>query len=298
MHIKNSEKGLTWVIGAEGMLGFAVLKTLKERQEPFVATGRSVDISNIAQLEQFILKLPSPPTWVINCAAYTAVDRAEQEEELAYAVNAVGPELLGRLARKYGFRVLHVSTDYIFGGRASSGLSEMALPCPANVYARSKLEGEQRLLANVPDATIVRTSWLFGPSGGNFVMKILNAMTLRETIHVVHDQEGRPTFTLDLAHVMVGLRDQPGVYHYANSGSTSWHGFAFEIWQRAQSLGIPIKCREVQAIPSSEFPMIAKRPSYSVLDTSKVEGMGFIPRSWQQALLEFMQSVEPHAPPT
>ncbi|MFZ4099162.1 MAG: dTDP-4-dehydrorhamnose reductase [Chlamydiia bacterium] len=296
MRLKDRDEPWTWVIGGQGMLGHGVQKVLKSLQEPFLATDRRVDITHTGSLDEFLLSQSTPPTWVINCAAYTAVDRAERDEETAFAVNALGPEILGQLARKYGFHVIHVSTDYVFGGRPAADLLETALPCPISTYGRSKLEGEQRLLSRYPEATIVRTSWLFGPSGNHFVSKILRAMMEREVVHVVNDQEGRPTFTLDLARALVSLRKEHGLFHFANAGSTSWHGFATHIRQTALELGLPVKCTEVQPIPSSAFPSVAKRPTYSVLSTDKVEGLGIMPRSWQAAVTEYLHSLDPHAP--
>jgi dTDP-4-dehydrorhamnose reductase len=287
-----------WIPGGRGMLGRAVHALLSSRGVEVVVTGHELDIADEGVVEAFVRQ--AAPTHVINCAAHTAVDRCESEEASAMRTNGVGPGVLGAAAhRRHAFAV-HISTDYVFAGDATRAaeqrpyLEDDAVG-PASVYGRSKLEGERRFLAAVQgEGAVVRTSWVFGPGGKNFVETMLRLMGEREELRVVDDQIGRPTFTPDLAAAVVALSERrlAGVWHFANTGATSWHGFATAILEEAQRRGLPTKTRVVHPIPTSAYPTPARRPAWSVLATEKIEGvLGARPRAWSEALAAYLDVV-------
>jgi dTDP-4-dehydrorhamnose reductase len=219
----------------------------------------------------------------INCAAYTAVDKAESDRDQAFRVNAFSPGFLSSLLSKTKTRLIHISTDYVFDGNSSTPLSENAPTIPVNQYGASKLEGERRVLENNPASLVLRTSWLYSSFGINFVKTMIRLMKERELIKVVEDQKGSPTYAGDLANaiVQVVLSDHftPGIYHYSNEGETTWFEFALEI---KRLTGSP--CR-ILPIPASEYQTPAKRPAYSLMDKSKIKkDYGLIIPDWKTSL--------------
>lgn len=270
------------------MLGREICRLLEARKKPFIATDRkTVNIALLEDVSDFIRT--QKITHVINCAAYTNVDKAEEEQKEAYFVNALGPYHLGIAGRKHGARVLHFSTDYVFNGKSSLPYSE-DYPCsPISAYGMSKLAGEIKLLDEHQHACIVRTSWLFGQGGKNFVESMLNVMREKETIQVVSDQRGRPTYCADLAEAAFELIDQQGIYHFANAGETSWFHFAQEIQGQALGLGEKLRVKTIDPIRADEYRAIAKRPANSVLSTKKYEDFSRKkPRSWTEALRQYL----------
>lgn len=226
------------------------------------------------------------PEVVINCAAWTAVDAAEENEESALVVNGEGPAVLARACRNAGAWMVQVSTDYVFAGDASTPYSEDATPDPRSAYGRTKLAGEIAVQSELPDAHyIVRTAWLYGHEGSNFVKTMLRLESERETIDVVDDQIGQPTYAVDLAAqiaALVDARPAAGIFHGTNSGEVSWHGFTQEIFRL-----IGADPARVIAVTSEQFVRPAPRPAYSVLghDRWQEVGLGEM-RDWRLAIAE------------
>ena len=277
-----------WIIGAFGMLGSAVASAFEKKGLKTLKTGRQdADIGDIDALRSFSEN--KGVTHIINCAAYTKVDLAEKEEALAFRINAKGPENVGRIAMEIGAKVLHFSTDYVFDGTSETPYFENIDVSPMNVYGKSKSEGEQRLLKTFPQACIIRTSWLFGLNGENFISKMLHLMETKKELRVVQDQFGRPTFCEDLAQAAVLLLDASGTFHFANREATNWYEFTRSIYDEAKKSGFSVNCEKIIPVSSDQFPTLAKRPQYSVLDTTKIEGvLGLSPRPWKEALKDYI----------
>lgn len=284
-----------WITGAQGFVGKTLQKHCKEQHLPCIPTGRGdVDIGSLANVNAFFHANPTI-THIINCAAYTRVDDAEKQPEDAYRANTVGPENLGKLARKNGLKLIHVSTDYVFNSATPSPLLETSpyqLPTqPTSVYAKTKQEGEERLLDEFPQACIVRTSWVFGPGGKNFVSSIWDMLHNQKSISIVYDQINRLTYAPDLADVLLSLLCHEGIYHFANHGLASRYEVAQKMQQLIQEHGKKVFCEEIVKVPAASFFTAAPRPRYSVLDTQKIEKLtGVLPRNWQDALKEFVHA--------
>lgn len=280
-----------WILGANGLLGSALTRLCKAKLIEYVATGRDVDITHLSQLKKFLRsKEAQGITHLINCAAYTDVDRAEKEPDLARAINATGPENAGLAANAIRAKVVHISTDYVFGGQSKKPYVETD-PCqPTGVYAQTKWEGENNLLDVCPSACIIRSSWFFGSKGKNFISSLLDKIRSEEVLRIVSDQRGRPTFVEDLSHAVLALLCHSGIFHFANEGDVSRFQMAEKILQHVRHLELPIVCRELIPVESSYFPAAAKRPAYSVLSTDKVAGvLGFQPRPWEEAMKEYVR---------
>lgn len=283
-----------WITGSKGLVGTALQNLCKKEQIAFTATSREeVDISSLKHTKDF---LHSPDgkdvTHIINCAAYTNVDQAEKEPEIAQSVNALGPENLGTVAHHFDLKVLHLSSDYVFGIAGGRPFTETDACQPMNTYARTKYEGEQRLLEAYPQACILRTSWVFGQGGKNFVSSILDKIQKEEKIYVVSDQRNRLTYVHDLAEAILSLLCHSGIFHFANQGETSRFEVAQQMIQSAQDRGLPVTCREVFAVNSSAYPQLAQRPLYSALDTTKIENLlGVSPRSWETTIKEYIHAI-------
>jgi dTDP-4-dehydrorhamnose reductase len=210
-----------------------------------------------------------PVDFFINCAAYTGVDQAESDKEKAFKINAEAPGIIARLMQKNAGRLIQISTDYVFDGSSATPLKEDAGTHPVNTYGLSKRKGEEAAVANNPQTLIIRTSWLYSAFGNNFVKTMVRLMSTRESIQVVQDQQGSPTFAADLARAILDILSAekfiPGIYHYSNEGETSWFAFALEIKKLTGS-----SCT-VHPVDSSGYPTAARRPAYSLLDKSKIK---------------------------
>lgn len=269
------------VVGANGMLGRDLLSLLGER-------GQGVDIDEIdITLPESVLKVIGllKPEVVINCAAYTDVDGCEGNIETAMAVNGEGVAYLAMACRDLGALLVQISTDYIFDGGKGTPYVEDDAPCPLSVYGESKLAGEMNA-AFCPEHLIVRTQWLYGVHGKNFVETMLRLGAEKDELTVVDDQIGSPTWTVDLARAIIALIDSGcrGIYHAANSGYCSWNGFAEAIFEEA---GLNVS---VRPMTTTELNRPARRPLYSTLECSKLAGdTGFRPQAWRDALREYLK---------
>jgi dTDP-4-dehydrorhamnose reductase len=208
------------------------------------------------------------PDFCINCAAYTAVDKAETEKDIAFAINGKSPGLLATACRLYQTKLIHLSTDYVFDGWSSKPLKEDAPTDPVNIYGASKLMGEQQALQNNPQTLVIRTAWLYSEFGNNFVKTMIRLMGEKDSIKVIDDQVGSPTYAADLAKAILQIIDSekfnPGIYHYSNEGRISWFDFAMAIKEFIHS-----DCH-IHPIPSTQYRSPARRPAFSLLDKTKI----------------------------
>ena len=257
------------VIGATGQLG-SELKVLSEnyvQYEWIFADRTQVSLDNLDVLKKQLEVLS--PNIILNCGAYTAVDKAETEQELANIINDLAVGIIAQYAKDHSLKLIHISTDYVFDGTSSVALTEEAITKPINVYGATKRAGELTCLKLNPDAIIIRTSWVYSRFGNNFVKTMQRLLQERDTISVVNDQIGSPTYAADLAQVMMNIVSAQewiaGMYHYSNEGEISWYEFVLAI----QEIG-GYSC-EVKGIPSSAYPTPAKRPAFSLLDKSKIK---------------------------
>jgi dTDP-4-dehydrorhamnose reductase len=268
------------VIGCNGMLGSDLMRLLEGRGRG--VDLRDLDITSLESTERLLTSLK--PSVVINCAAYTDVDGCESNRETAMAVNGEGVANLARVTRGIGARLVQISTDYVFDGAKGSPYQEDDQTAPLSVYGQSKLLGERNAATN-PDHLIVRTQWLYGLHGNNFVETMLRLATERECLTVVDDQIGSPTWTVDLSRAILALlaRGCRGTYHAANAGICSWNEFARAIFREA-GLGV-----RVEPMTTEQLQRPAARPLYSTLDCSKLErDTGFCLQSWHDALRTYM----------
>ena len=285
---------MIWLIGKRGMLGSVVEDLLREKSIPYVATDTEVDITNYDALRDFALR--NVPAWIINCSAYTAVDRAEDERDLAFAINADGVLHIAKTASEVGSRIVHISTDYVFDGEKDGAYDEFDATAPTGVYGLSKLEGERYLAATMNEYFILRTAWLYGIGGENFLLTMLRLFGERDEVRVVDDQWGSPTFTRDLASVIVTLVNgncsRYGVYHVTNEGRTNWYEFAKAIYMLGRKYGLVRREVRIVPIPASEYPTRARRPKNSYLSTGRLlRDCGLVCRGWQEALEECIQTI-------
>jgi len=259
------------VTGANGQLGseLSVLSSKYPEYEWFFADRTKITLDNLELLPIQLNDINADV--ILNCGAYTAVDKAETEKELAFTINSSAVEIIAKYVAENKIKLIHISTDYVFDGTSSSALNEEALTNPINVYGESKLAGEIACFNQNPDSIIIRTSWVYSEFGNNFVKMMQRLMQEREEISVVNDQVGSPTYAADLAQAMIDIVNSEnwisGIYNYSNEGEISWHEFALSI----KELG-SYNCK-VNGIPSSSYPTPAKRPNFSLLDKKKIKSI-------------------------
>lgn len=257
------------ITGANGQLGNEMRVALQQYPliEALYTDVDTLDITDLAQLDAFVAT--ESISHIVNCAAYTAVDKAEDDEVVATKVNVDAVRNLGIVANKYGAKIVHVSTDYVFDGRGHKPYTEDMAVCPTNVYGRTKLAGEEALMYECKDAIVIRTSWLYSSFGNNFVKTMLRLGRERDTLNVIFDQVGTPTYAADLAQTILTIIAErewvAGVYHFSNEGVCSWYDFTIMIHKMA---GIDCK---VNPIESSAYPVRTPRPHYSVLNKTKIK---------------------------
>lgn len=274
------------VTGANGQLGRETVLALQAGGESFIAIDRDeLDFSQPDQVAGAVADYAAD--WVINCGAYTQVDKAEEERELAFTINRDAARAVAEGVKHSGGRLLHVSTDFIFGGEQSSPYKEDDAAGPLGVYGQSKLEGERAVREVLPEALILRTAWVYGVHGHNFVKTILRLASERETLKVVDDQIGTPSWTGDIVKAIQSLiKDEAtGTYQFTNEGVASWFDFAVEIVASAKQAGFPVVAKTIQPIPTEDFPLPAKRPVYSVMSKVKIRDvLGYQIPHWRTSL--------------
>jgi dTDP-4-dehydrorhamnose reductase len=260
------------VAGSTGQLGVELVTFLRRQGVEVTAPDRQqLDLLRPQTVREAVRD--AGPHWVINCAAYTQVDRAEQDRETAFAVNRDGARVLAEAADAGQAWMLQVSTDFVFSGQSVSPYTEYSATGPLGVYAQSKRDGEFAVQQACASSIVVRTAWLYGVHGNNFVKTMLRLAAERDELRVVSDQTGTPTWTQDLARVLWELMQKPqaGVFHFTNEGQASWYEFACAIVDEACTLGFPVKAQRVVPITTAEYPTAAQRPAYSVLSKAKIE---------------------------
>ena len=283
------------VTGAAGQVGRLLLETCPGDIEA-IATARSdLDIRDAAAVRARMLR--DRPDLIINTAAYTAVDKAESDPQAARAINAEAPAVLAAAAREIAARLIHLSTDFVFDGRASTPYRPDAPTHPLNVYGRTKRDGEEAVLRGLGShAVILRTAWVYCAHGANFMHTMLRLLRARGEVSVVADQVGTPTAARSVAQVLwqiAARREIQGIHHWTDAGVASWYDFAVAIAEEAVALGLLPPAAAVTPIATEEYPTPARRPAYSVLDKRSLAALGLIPRHWRQRLREVLQEL-PH----
>lgn len=273
------------VTGGEGQLARAIEKAAGNNTKIIFVAKKDLDITDTYALHAFF-KLHEPEV-LINTAAYTQVDAAETHSDMAYAINAEAVNNIAEVCKEHNCKLIHISTDYVFNGNAKTPYKETQTPSPITLYGKSKLRGEEYILeSGLTNFAIVRTSWLYSNFGHNFYKTMLRLATTKTEISVVEDQLGSPTYAIHLAEALLNIAvklyaEKAGVYHFSNTGKTSWFGFAKAIFEAKE---LPVK---VLPIPTSAFSIAAKRPAYSVLDSQKIQDVFSIKiPTWQQGLQE------------
>ncbi len=278
------------ITGSKGQLGTALQRCAPVDAEIVAVDMDVLDIADSAAVDAFVGE--HRPALILNAAAYTAVDKAEADEDAARAVNADAVAHLARAARDAGARLVHVSTDFVFDGTSGIPYPPDAAPSPLGAYGRTKLLGE---VAAGAEALIVRTAWVYAPTGGNFVRTMLRLMAERPEVRVVADQIGTPTYAPDLARALWTLADQSasGLYHYTDSGAASWYDFAVAIQEEALAAGLLDRAVPVIPIATADFPTPAKRPHFSVLDKTKtVAALGAPAPHWRSNLRLMLSEIK------
>lgn len=324
MNISHCELIMIWVIGCNGMLGTEVCRQLKENNIEFTGTDRNVDICDYDSLKEYALSVKA--SFIINCAAYTAVDKAESDVEMAKKLNEEGPTHIARVAKETGATLIHISTDYVFDGTGDSPRTEDMAVAPIGVYGITKADGETAVMNNCSKFYILRTAWLYGWAGKNFVYTMIRAMNSHDAVKVVNDQKGTPTFAGDLADVILRIVVSTelknaensssnncensesvnlipyGIYHVTDLGEITWWDFTNEIKKQVVELeksgkfSIPnssffIPNCIVNPCTTEEYPTPAKRPAYSVLSKEKIQkALGIKLPDWKESLEKFLTS--------
>jgi dTDP-4-dehydrorhamnose reductase len=285
---------MIWLIGNKGMLGLELSKILARKGLEVAGTDREIDIRSLDTLRDYAKQ--KRIAWIINCSAYTAVDKAEDEEEFARSINAAGAGNIATVAQELGAKMIHISTDYVFRGDGTRPYLESDPVDPQGAYGRTKAEGEALVQVNCDKHFIVRTAWLYGKHGLNFVTTMLRLMKERTSISVISDQRGTPTWAYDLASAIYAIvaanAENYGIYHFTNAGVTTWHEFASEIQRCGREVGILDHDCEVLPITSDKYPSKVKRPAWSVLSKEKIQkDLGIVPPEWKVSLKAYLKGL-------
>ena len=289
------------LLGAKGQVGQELAKTLDPLNTLAAVDRTQLDLTDLEAIARTIDQ--TKPQVIINAAAYTAVDKAESEPELAHKINAQAPEAMAKAAADCDAILVHISTDYVFSGQAGTPRLETDETGPLGVYGKTKLAGEAAIRAATPKHIILRTAWVYGTQGkSNFLKTMLRLGKERETISVVSDQVGSPTWAKDIAEAIADLvkqvqaadnsdaSDRFGTYHFTNSGVASWYDFAIAIFEEAEALGQPLKLKAVKPIATADYPTPAQRPHYSVLNCQKIAAaLKQDPPYWRNSLKNMLK---------
>ena len=288
------------LIGSNGQLGTELQNFLSSNYQVIAVTRPEIDLTQTDNLRQIIRE--TQPEIIINAAAYTAVDKAETEPEMATAINTTAPQIIAEESQKLGSFLIHFSTDYVFNGNSNYPYQESDITNPVSVYGQTKLAGEIAIQKACSQYMILRTAWVYGTYGkSNFVKTMLRLGKERPEVRVVADQIGSPTWAQDIALTITQIIPQltseiAGIYHYTNSGVASWYDFAIAIFEEAEKLGFPLKINQVIPITSPEYPTPAKRPAYSVLACQKISKiLGTHPPHWRQRLILMLKELQKKA---
>ncbi|MGF1513124.1 MAG: dTDP-4-dehydrorhamnose reductase [Elainellaceae cyanobacterium] len=283
------------LIGGNGQVGQELRQTLAGVGDIVAVGRRELDLTDVDSLRQTIRAVQ--PDIVVNAAAYTAVDKAESEPDLAKAINAIAPTVMAEEVQRLGGMLVHISTDYVFNGRKSTPYLESDLPHPLGLYGNSKLLGEDGVRQSCDSHIILRTAWVYGAKGkSNFVKTMLRLAAERDELRVVADQVGTPTWSGDIAAAIAQLIQleasdrpaEPGIYHFTNSGIASWYDFAVAIFEEAKTQGATLQIKRVVPIATAEYPTPTERPAYSVLSGQKVAKLIGVPPHWRHSLRQML----------
>ncbi|MDD1416257.1 dTDP-4-dehydrorhamnose reductase [Dolichospermum sp. ST_con] len=288
------------LIGSNGQVGTELQNTLSSNYKVIAVTRPQIDLTQSDNLRQIIRE--NQPEIIINAAAYTAVDKAESQPELATAINAMAPQIVAEESQKLGSFLIHLSTDYVFNGNSNYPYQENDITNPVSVYGQTKLAGEIAIQKACSQYMILRTAWVYGTYGkSNFVKTMLRLGKERPEVRVVADQIGSPTWAKDIALTITQIIPQltlelAGTYHYTNSGVASWYDFAMAIFEEAEKLGFLLKINQIIPITTPEYPTPAKRPAYSVLACEKISKLlGTHPPHWRQRLILMLKELQEKA---
>jgi len=286
---------MIWLVGSKGMLGQEVARDLEGRGLPHVDSDMDCDITDARAVGEFAAG--KGITWIVNCSAYTAVEKAESEEVKAEAVNARGPQNLATVAMAVGARIIHISTDYVFDGKGKVPYREDDPIAPIGAYGRTKAHGEALLRAAAREHFILRTAWLYGARGKNFVYTMLRLMNEKAEVSVVNDQFGCPTYAPDLAAAIGSIIASDsrayGTYHFTNEGEITWYDFACAIERIGRDRGRISHACTVRPIRTEDYPSKAVRPQYSVLSKDKIRSALHVDvPGWEDGLARFFDRLE------
>lgn len=286
---------MIWLIGCKGMLGSEIARQFEENKIEYIGTDREVDFTDYSSIQKF--SNDKQINFIVNCAAYTAVDKAESDKDLAQNLNEEGPANLSKLCNSINATLIHISTDYVFDGTGNTPRTEDMPVAPIGVYGETKALGEKAVTSICNKYYILRTAWLYGWNGKNFVYTMLKAMNTHDSVKVVNDQRGTPTFAGDLAGVIIKIINSTekvpyGIYHCTDLGDITWWDFTNEIKKQGGEAGyLTNKDCVVNPCTSDEYPTPAKRPAYSVLSKEKIQKtLGIKLPDWKESLTVFLKS--------
>ncbi|MEK0205828.1 dTDP-4-dehydrorhamnose reductase [Klebsiella michiganensis] len=271
--------------GAKGQLGRCFIDRLPEDWNIFATDASELDITNQDMVLDIVEKYL--PDVIVNAAAYTAVDKAESDSKAAMNVNAIGPANLALAANKYNAKIIHVSTDYVFDGNANEPYDEKSETNPLSVYGKTKLDGERLVIQANSEAIIIRTAWVFSEYGNNFVKTMLKLGREKDSLGIISDQFGCPTYAGDIANAIITMireKNNIGIYHFCGDEIVSWYEFAQRIFCQAKKNNKLLKIPSINAISTDQYPTAAIRPKYSVLSCNKIRALGIMPSDWNKSL--------------